>query len=110
FWAIGIWWIPMLFVLDVWRYLIRGVPFAYDPLYWGGVFPLGMFSVCTYHLAKVLDAPFLMPLSFAFMIIAAVAWGGNLHRVGRQPSQRDKGGVLRRSRPTQDAHPLSGPI
>lgn len=75
FWAVGSWWIPMLLVLDVWRYLIRGVPFAYDPLYWGGVFPLGMFSVCTYHLAKVLDAPFLMPLSFAFMIIAAVAWG-----------------------------------
>jgi tellurite resistance protein TehA-like permease len=74
FWAIGGWWIPMLLVLGVWRYLIRGVPFTYDPLYWGGVFPLGMFSVCTYHLAQILDAPYLMPLSEAFMIIAVVAW------------------------------------
>src|SRR3546814_4885174 len=71
---IGTWWIPMLVVLGVWRYLIQAVPFAYDPLYWGGVFPLGMYSVCTYRLAEVLPAPFLMPLSKAFMLIALAAW------------------------------------
>lgn len=74
FWAVASWWIPMLLVLGVWRYVIRGVPFAYDPLYWGGVFPLGMYSVCTFRLAQVVDAPFLMPLSYAFMIVAIVAW------------------------------------
>jgi hypothetical protein len=35
FWSVRIWWIPMLVVLGVWRYLIRNVPFRYDPLYWG---------------------------------------------------------------------------
>ncbi len=74
FWAIGSWWIPMLVVLGIWRYLICGVPFTYDPLYWGGVFPLGMYSVCTYRLAEVMQAPFLMPLSRTFMIIALAAW------------------------------------
>jgi len=74
FWAIGSWWIPMLLVLGVWRYLLRGVPFTYDPLYWGGVFPLGMYAVCTYRLTQVMDAAFLMPLSFAFMVIAILAW------------------------------------
>jgi tellurite resistance protein TehA-like permease len=53
----------MLLVLGVWRYLICSVPLAYDPLYWGGVFPLGMYSVSTYHVAKILAAPFLLPLS-----------------------------------------------
>jgi hypothetical protein len=28
----------MLLVLGVWRYLICGVPLAYDPLYWGASF------------------------------------------------------------------------
>jgi len=74
FWAIGTWWIPMLLLLGVWRYLIRGVPFSYDPLYWGGVFPLGMYSVCTYRLTQIMDVPFLMPLSRCFMVVAAIVW------------------------------------
>ncbi len=74
FWAIGSWWIPMLVVLGVWRHLIRGVAFAYDPLYWGGVFPLGMYSVATGHFATDTAAPFLMPLSKAFMMIGVAAW------------------------------------
>ncbi|MFV0282076.1 MAG: tellurite resistance/C4-dicarboxylate transporter family protein [Rhodoblastus sp.] len=74
YWSIGTWWIPMLLVLGVWRYLIIGVPFAYDPLYWGGVFPLGMYSVCTFALAQVLGAPFLYPVSSAFMVLALIAW------------------------------------
>ncbi len=74
FWATGTWWIPMLLVLGVWRYLLRGFPFQYDPLYWGGVFPLGMYCVCTYHLARVLHLPFLLPLSRLFFYIAAAAW------------------------------------
>jgi tellurite resistance protein TehA-like permease len=78
FWAIATWWIPMLVVLGVWRYLMCGVPFAYDPLYWGGVFPLGMYSVATYHLTKILETPFLMWLSQAFMIAAVAAWSATL--------------------------------
>jgi len=78
FWAIGTLWIPMLVVLGIWRYLIRGVPFTYDPLYWGGVFPLGMYSVCTYRLSEMLNVPFLLPLSRAFMIIAVAAWVATL--------------------------------
>ncbi|HET7911740.1 MAG TPA: tellurite resistance/C4-dicarboxylate transporter family protein [Pseudolabrys sp.] len=74
FWAIGSWWIPMLLVLGVWRYIMCGVPFAYDPLYWGGVFPLGMYSVCTRRLAEVLNISFLMPVSTAFVVLAALAW------------------------------------
>ena len=64
----------MLAVLGIWRYLIRGVAFAYDPLYWGGVFPLGMYSVCTYRLALILNASFLLPLSVFFAVISLAAW------------------------------------
>lgn len=74
FWSIGSWWIPMLLFLGIWRHFLRGVPFKYDPLYWGAVFPLGMYSVSTYHLASVLNAPFLLPLSTFFLAVAAIAW------------------------------------
>jgi tellurite resistance protein TehA-like permease len=74
FWAIGTWWIPMLLVLGAWRYLWRGFPLRYDPLYWGAVFPLGMYSVCTHHLARVLHLPFLLPLSRVFFYAAVAAW------------------------------------
>lgn len=74
FWSIGSWWIPMLLFLGFWRHFLRSVPLKYDPLYWGAVFPLGMYSVSTYHLASVLDARFLAPLSTLFLGIAAIAW------------------------------------
>ncbi|MCZ7687660.1 MAG: hypothetical protein M5U28_56535 [Sandaracinaceae bacterium] len=35
FWATATWWIPMLLLLGAWRYAVRRVRFAYDPLYWG---------------------------------------------------------------------------
>ena len=93
YWAIATLWIPMLLVLGVWRYLICGVPLAYDPLSWGGVFPLGMYSVSTYYLAKILSAPFLLPLSQLFMVIAVLAWAASFaglvdSRISRSPRAR----------------------
>jgi tellurite resistance protein TehA-like permease len=93
YWAIATLWIPMLLVLGAWRYLICGVPHAYDPLHWGGVFPLGMYSVSTYHLAKILAAPFLLPLSQLFMAIAVLAWAATFaglvdSRINRSPRAR----------------------
>lgn len=73
-WAVATWWIPMLLVLGVWRYVLRGVPFAYDPLYWGAVFPLGMYSVCTTQLDRALPVSFLGPVGAAFALLAGVAW------------------------------------
>ena len=94
YWAIATLWIPMLLVLGVWRYLICGSPLAYGPLWWGAVFPLGMYSVSTYHLATILAASFLLPLSQLFMFIALLAWAATfarlvdsrLSRLSRAPS------------------------
>jgi tellurite resistance protein TehA-like permease len=74
YWATATWWIPMLLVLGVWRHLIQKFPLRYDPLYWGAVFPLGMFSIATQQMAKALDLPFLDPLPWAMFLAALVAW------------------------------------
>ena len=64
----------MLLVLGVWRHLIQRFPLRYDPLYWGAVFPLGMYTVATMQMAAALDLPFLAPLSPVAFVAALVAW------------------------------------
>jgi tellurite resistance protein TehA-like permease len=73
-WATATWWIPMLVVLGIWRHAVRRLPFAYDPLYWGLVFPLGMYSVATWRLVETFDLPFLGWISRGFVVVAIIAW------------------------------------
>jgi tellurite resistance protein TehA-like permease len=74
FWATATWWIPMLVFLGVWRHIYRHFALRYDPLYWGAVFPLGMYTACTLRLGQVIDAPFLMTIPRVFIYIALGAW------------------------------------
>jgi tellurite resistance protein TehA-like permease len=74
YWVTGTWWIPMLLVLEVWQHLIRRFPLHYDPLCWGAVFPLGMYSLATKQMAAALGLPFLAPLASAFFAVALAAW------------------------------------
>ena len=87
FWATATWWIPMLVILGAWRHVYRRFPLRYDPLYWGAVFPLGMYTVCTFRLAQAIDAPFLLLIPHVFVWIALAAWTtaliGMVQSVGR---------------------------
>lgn len=88
-WAIASWWIPLLIVIDVWKFATEDltgrrtptwvlvVPWSrlgfgrslhtYAPTAWGRVFPMGMYTACTLNLAGV--------STFSLLAVVPAYWG-----------------------------------
>lgn len=93
YWATATWWIPMLLLLGFWRHVYKRYALIYDPLYWGAVFPLGMYTACSFRLGQAIERPFLITLAEYFVYIACAAWAvtfaGMLYSLIRQSSDGD---------------------
>lgn len=84
YWATGTWWIPMLLVLGIWRHFYKRFPLQYDPLYWGAVFPLGMYAASTHELMLAMDFGFLAALPVVFLCVALVTWSAAFFGASRR--------------------------
>lgn len=74
FWTVGTWWIPLLFILTIWRHIYHHYPVTYGPQWWAMVFPLAMYTASTWQLATALDTPFLKAIPHATFYISLFFW------------------------------------
>ena len=72
FWIAGTWWIPAIIFLEIWRH--KSISLKYNAGYWSLVFPLGVYTACTWQLADVTGFSFLKGISSVFIYIAWLAW------------------------------------
>lgn len=72
FWIAGTWWIPAIFFLEIWRH--RSISLKYNAGYWSLVFPLGVYTACTWELADELGLSFLKGIPSVFIYLAWTAW------------------------------------
>lgn len=87
FWVTGTWWIPLLFILMIWKHVVHRFPLTYDPQYWGMAFPLAMYTTSTWQLAEALELSFLTIIPQIMVVIAAIVYVvvflGFLHHIYR---------------------------
>lgn len=90
FWATATWWIPLLMLLEAWRRRWRDVPLRYEVDLWNIVFPIGMYTVGTFELARLLGLNFLLAIPAVGVYFSLLAWAivamGMLMRVLRTDS------------------------
>jgi tellurite resistance protein TehA-like permease len=85
-WAWGTWWIPLLLIIGIWKYLVNREPIRYDPALWSVVFPLGMYSTSLQLLTRIPGLEFLAITGAPSAWLAFAAWaltlGGWLWAIG----------------------------
>jgi tellurite resistance protein TehA-like permease len=73
-WVVASWWIPLLAIIEMWRYFYKKFPLRYSAANWDTVFTLGMYTVCTYQLSKALHSAFLSAIYDVFIDVALLVW------------------------------------
>jgi len=74
-WGFGTWWIPLLVLFGIWRYVVRGYSRAYEPRLWNVVFPLGMYTVASYTLGQTAGLGFMVAVARVWVWVGLGAWG-----------------------------------
>lgn len=72
FWVEGTWWIPIVASMAIWKR--RKIKLKYSADYWSLVFPLGVYTFCTWHLSDALSLQFLKKIPEIFVYFAWTAW------------------------------------
>lgn len=92
YWATATWWIPLLVMLELWRYVWGHIPVDYEVDEWDIVFPIGMYTVCTTAVAHAIGADYLRVIPDVGVYVSILVWavvgvglGWRLARRARTP-------------------------
>ncbi|MCG3109157.1 hypothetical protein L3N51_01447 [Metallosphaera sp. J1] len=85
-WAYGTWWMPLLFLLFVWKHVGGHISFLkYDFQFWSAVFPIAVYDLGTYFTARVSGIPGVSLISYMFAYISVILWayqfGGLIYNI-----------------------------
>ncbi len=81
-WSFGTWWIPLLVLLGIWRYVLRRYPRTYEPRLWNVVFPLGMYTVASFSLGHLPGLGFMASVARIWVWVGVAAWVAVLCSMG----------------------------
>jgi tellurite resistance protein TehA-like permease len=73
-WAFGTWWIPLLVLLGIWRYVLGRAPIHYEATFWAVVFPLAMYATASAEFGGAVGLPLLFGIGGFMFAVACVAW------------------------------------
>jgi tellurite resistance protein TehA-like permease len=73
-WSFGTWFIPLLVLFGIWRYLVRRYSWRYESHLWSVVFPLGMYTVASFALGHEIHAGFMTAIATGWIWIGLAAW------------------------------------
>jgi tellurite resistance protein TehA-like permease len=73
-WSSATWWLPLQVLMGFWKHPYSHQKFSYSPKYWSLVFPLGMYTACTFHLERVSNLHFIFYIAHYFYFFAVIAW------------------------------------
>ncbi|MHB8294575.1 MAG: tellurite resistance/C4-dicarboxylate transporter family protein [Acidimicrobiales bacterium] len=81
-WGFGTWWIPLLVLFGIWRYILRHYSRSYEPRLWSVVFPLGMYTVASWSLGRAPGLGFMASIATAWVWVGLAAWVAVLGLMG----------------------------
>ena len=73
-WGTATWWIPVILLLEGWRYGVKKHSISYKANAWSMVFCLGMYTACSLKLSEALKISWLKGLPQVFLWIALGVW------------------------------------
>lgn len=73
-WITATWWIPLVIIIEIWRYFVKKVQIEYKPIQWSMVFALGTYSLATMKTGQLISMPAITAAGRIFLYIALILW------------------------------------